>query len=65
MLNLQEAVVFELKRMNDDVLENQTEGDFALQHSDAFKKQYAAILVQLNEANAQASVALLLLKVAR
>lgn len=47
-------MVFELRRMNDDVLENQTDGEFALQESDAFKKQYAAVLVQLNEANAQA-----------
>jgi hypothetical protein len=45
MLNLQEAVVFESRRMNDDVLENQTVGDFALKDSDAFKKQYAAVIV--------------------
>ncbi|KVH89870.1 DIRP-like protein [Cynara cardunculus var. scolymus] len=55
-LDKKEAVVFELRRMNDDVLENQTDGDFSLQDSDAFKKQYAAVLVQLNEANAQARV---------
>ncbi|XP_024986896.1 protein ALWAYS EARLY 2 isoform X2 [Cynara cardunculus var. scolymus] len=57
-LDKKEAVVFELRRMNDDVLENQTDGDFSLQDSDAFKKQYAAVLVQLNEANAQVSSAL-------
>ena len=53
---MQEAVVYELRRMNDDVLENQRtdNGDIALQDSDAFKKQYAAVLVQLNEANSQA-----------
>ncbi|KAK9079883.1 hypothetical protein SSX86_001556 [Deinandra increscens subsp. villosa] len=55
-LDKKEAVVFELRRMNDDVLENQTVGDFALKDSDAFKKQYAAVLVQLNDANSQASV---------
>lgn len=57
-LDKKEAVVFELRRMNDDVLENQADGDSALQDSDAFKKQYAAVLVQLNEANAQVSSAL-------
>ncbi|KAI3821957.1 hypothetical protein L1987_09535 [Smallanthus sonchifolius] len=61
-LDKKEAVVFELRRMNDDVLENQTVGDFALKDSDAFKKQYAAVLVQLNEANAQVSSALLHLR---
>lgn len=58
---MQEAVVIELRRMNDDVLENQTVGDYALKDSDAFKKQYAAVLVQLNVANVQASVSLFLL----
>ncbi|KAL7597112.1 hypothetical protein Lser_V15G27974 [Lactuca serriola] len=61
-LDKKEAVVFELRRMNDDVLENQTDGEFALQESDAFKKQYAAVLVQLNEANAQVSSALFRLR---
>ncbi|KAL4592913.1 hypothetical protein LXL04_005920 [Taraxacum kok-saghyz] len=55
-LDKKEAVVYELRRMNDDVLENQRtdNGDFPLQDSDAFRKQYAAVLVQLNEANSQA-----------
>lgn len=61
-LDKKEAVVFELRRMNDDVLESQTVGDFALQDSDAFKKQYAAVLVQLNEANSQVSSALFRLR---
>ncbi|XP_076930113.1 protein ALWAYS EARLY 3-like [Bidens hawaiensis] len=60
-LDKKEAVVIELTRMNDDVLENQTVGDYALKDSDAFKKQYAAVLVQLNDANTQASVPLFLL----
>ncbi|KAL8244693.1 hypothetical protein R6Q59_010951 [Mikania micrantha] len=61
-LDKKEAVVIELRRMNDDVLENQTVGDFALKDSEAFKKQYAAVLVQLNEANAQVSSALFRLR---
>ena len=40
--------------MNDDVLENQKDGDNTLKDTKPFKKQYAAILVQLNEVNEQA-----------
>ncbi|XP_076938608.1 protein ALWAYS EARLY 3-like [Bidens hawaiensis] len=61
-LDKKEAVVIELRRMNDDVLENQTVGDYALKDSDAFKKQYAAVLVRLNDANAQVSSALFRLR---
>lgn len=57
-LDKKEAVVFELRRMNDDVLENQKDGESALKDSEPFKKQYAAVLVQLNEANVQVSAAL-------
>lgn len=39
--------------MNDDVLENQKDGDDSLKESEPIKKQYAAVLVQLNEANEQ------------
>lgn len=39
--------------MNEDVLENQKDGDGSLKESEQFKKQYAAVLVQLNEANEQ------------
>lgn len=39
----------ELKRMNDDVAE-----DSSLKDVDSFKKQYAAVLVQLNEVLDQA-----------
>ncbi|GJS18673.1 protein ALWAYS EARLY 3 isoform X2 [Tanacetum coccineum] len=53
-LDKKEALVFELRRMNDDVLENQRNGEIALKDSDAFKKQYAAVVVQLDEANVQA-----------
>jgi len=41
--------------MNDDVLENQKEGYHILKDSEPFKKQYAAVLVQLNDVNEQAS----------
>ena len=40
--------------MTDDVLENQKDGDNTLKDTKPFKKQYAAILVQLNEVNEQA-----------
>ncbi|MCD7445993.1 Protein ALWAYS EARLY 3 [Datura stramonium] len=44
--------------MNDDVLENQKSGDCSLKDSEPFKKQYAAVLIQLNEVNEQVSSAL-------
>ncbi|KAE8677621.1 Always early, putative isoform 3 [Hibiscus syriacus] len=48
-LDKKEAVVSELRRMNDEVLENQKGGDNYLKNSDSFKKQYADVLLQLNE----------------
>ncbi|CAL5393210.1 unnamed protein product [Camellia sinensis] len=57
-----EAVVSELRHMNDDVLENQRDGDNDLKDSEPFKKQYAAVLVQLNEVNEQVSSALCCLR---
>lgn len=48
---VQEAIVLELRRMNDDVLESQKDGDSPLKQSEPFRKQYAAVLMQLNEAN--------------
>ncbi|KAL6532247.1 hypothetical protein OROGR_014217 [Orobanche gracilis] len=56
-LDKKEAIVLELKRMNDDVSENQ-DGDISLKDSGSFKKQYAAVLIQLNEANKQVTSAL-------
>lgn len=38
--------------MNDDV-ENQNGNDCSLKDSEPFKKQYAAVLIQLNEVNEQ------------
>lgn len=43
----------ELRRMNDE-LENQKGGDNYIKDSASFKKQYAAVLLQLNEVNEQA-----------
>ncbi|KAL7104987.1 hypothetical protein ACP275_07G016600 [Erythranthe tilingii] len=57
-LDKKEAVVLELRRMNDDVFENQKDGDCPLKESEPFKKRYAAVLIQLNEANEQVSSAL-------
>ncbi|MBA0555600.1 hypothetical protein Golob_025771, partial [Gossypium lobatum] len=48
-LDKKEAIVSELRRMNDEVLENQKGGDNYIKDSDSFKKQYAAVLLQLNE----------------
>jgi carbohydrate-binding DOMON domain-containing protein len=48
---VQEAVVSELKHMNDEVLESQKHGDYSLKDSEVFKKHYAAVLLQLNEVN--------------
>ncbi|CAK9159737.1 unnamed protein product [Ilex paraguariensis] len=42
-LDKKEAVFFELRRMNDDVLENQKDGDRSLKDAEPFKKQYAAV----------------------
>ncbi|KAK9289126.1 hypothetical protein L1049_017599 [Liquidambar formosana] len=61
-LDKKEAVVSELKHMNDEVLENQRDGGNSLKDSEPFKKQYAAVLLQLNEANEQVSSALFCLR---
>ncbi|XP_021862140.2 protein ALWAYS EARLY 3 isoform X1 [Spinacia oleracea] len=56
-LDKKNALVTELKRMNDDVYE-----DMSLKDVDSFKKQYAAVLVQLNEVLDQVSSALMCLR---
>lgn len=48
-------LVSELREMNNDVLENQKDGISSLKDSELFKKQYAAILVQLRDADEQVS----------
>ncbi|XP_015573347.1 protein ALWAYS EARLY 3 isoform X2 [Ricinus communis] len=60
-LDKKEAVVSELKRMNDEV-ENEKDGENSLKDSELFKKHYAAVLFQLNEVNEQVSSALLCLR---
>ncbi|KAG8372968.1 hypothetical protein BUALT_Bualt12G0122200 [Buddleja alternifolia] len=60
-LDKKEAIVLELRRMNDDV-ENQKDGGSSLKDSESFKKQYAAVLIQLNETNEQVSSAIYCLR---
>ncbi|KAG8636582.1 hypothetical protein MANES_15G014400v8 [Manihot esculenta] len=60
-LDKKEAVVSELKRLNDEV-ENQKNGENSLNDSELFKKHYAAVLLQLNEVNEQVSSALYCLR---
>lgn len=57
VLDKKNALVAELRRMNDDVSE-----DSSLKDVDSFKKQYAAVLVQLNEVLDQVSSALMCLR---
>ncbi|KAJ6719731.1 LIN-9 [Salix purpurea] len=61
-LDKKEAVVSELKHMNDEVLESQKRGDYSLKDSKVFKKHYAAVLLQLNEVNELVSSALFCLR---
>ncbi|KAJ4850219.1 hypothetical protein Tsubulata_049839 [Turnera subulata] len=56
-LDKKEVVMSELKRMNDEVLEDQKDRGNSLKDSETFKKHYAAVLLQLNEVNEQACVA--------
>ncbi|GAB4843580.1 hypothetical protein Ancab_013545 [Ancistrocladus abbreviatus] len=56
-LDKKNALVTELKRMNDDVT-----SDGSLKDLDSFKKQYAAVLVQLDEVFEQVSSALICLR---
>ncbi|XP_060173823.1 protein ALWAYS EARLY 3-like isoform X1 [Lycium barbarum] len=57
-LDKKDAVVSELRRMNDDVLENQKSNGCFLKDPEPFQKQYAAVLIQLNQVNQQVSSAL-------
>ncbi|KAH9683362.1 protein ALWAYS EARLY 3 [Citrus sinensis] len=49
VLDKKEAIVSELRCMNDEILENQKDGDNSFKDSELFKKHYAAILLQLND----------------
>ncbi|KAL8121602.1 hypothetical protein AgCh_018366 [Apium graveolens] len=44
-----QLLVSELRELNNDVLENQKDGVSTLKDSEPFKKQYAAVLVQLRD----------------
>ena len=44
----------ELRKTNDEILENQNNGDYSFRVSEPFKKHYATVLVQLKEASGQA-----------
>ncbi|EPS74439.1 hypothetical protein M569_00315, partial [Genlisea aurea] len=58
-LKKKEAIVMELRRMNDEILESQAcDGDLSWKGSEPFKKQYAAVLIQLSDVNEQVSSAL-------
>ncbi|XVF28360.1 hypothetical protein REPUB_Repub15cG0023000 [Reevesia pubescens] len=61
-LDKKEAVVSELRRMNDEVLENQKGGDNCIKDLESFKKHYAAVHLQLNEVNEQVASALFCLR---
>ncbi|KAH0992900.1 hypothetical protein GBA52_004383 [Prunus armeniaca] len=61
-LDKKEAVVSELRRMNDEVFENQRDEDNSIRDSEPFKKEYAAVLLQLSQVNDQVSSALLCLR---
>ncbi|XP_019440561.1 PREDICTED: protein ALWAYS EARLY 2 isoform X1 [Lupinus angustifolius] len=60
-LDKKEKLVMELKVANDDMLENQN-GVECFRDSEAFKKHYGMVLLQLKEASGQVSNALLQLR---
>ncbi|KAJ4954783.1 hypothetical protein NE237_011566 [Protea cynaroides] len=57
-----EALLLELRHMNDEVEGNHKDGENFLKGLEPFKKQYAMVLVQLQAANDQVSSALLYLR---
>ncbi|KAM5569028.1 hypothetical protein ABKV19_016514 [Rosa sericea] len=61
-LDKKDAVVSELRRMNDEVFEKCRDGDDSIKDSEPFKKEYAAVLLQLSEINDQVSSALFCLR---
>ncbi|XP_040374316.1 protein ALWAYS EARLY 3 isoform X5 [Rosa chinensis] len=61
-LDKKDAVVSELRRMNDEVFEKCRDGDDSIKNSEPFKKEYAAVLLQLSEINDQVSSALFCLR---
>ncbi|XP_058079829.1 protein ALWAYS EARLY 2-like isoform X2 [Magnolia sinica] len=61
-LDKKEALLLELKHMNEEVLGNQKDGASVMDLDHQFKKQYATVLVQLKDANDQVGSALLYLR---
>ncbi|XP_043723026.1 protein ALWAYS EARLY 2-like isoform X2 [Telopea speciosissima] len=61
-LDKKKALVLELRHMNDEVEGNQKDGENFIKDLEPFKKQYAMVLLQLQEANDQVSSALLYLR---
>ncbi|KAM1171627.1 hypothetical protein ACFX14_021853 [Malus domestica] len=61
-LDKKDAVVSELRHMNDEVVENHRDGDNFIRDSESFKKEYAAVLLQLSQVNDQVSSALCCLR---
>jgi hypothetical protein len=49
---MQEAILLELRNMNDDVASNRKDGD-VVHNSDMFQKHYATLLLQIKEVNQQ------------
>ncbi|CAL9054818.1 unnamed protein product [Musa banksii] len=60
-LDKKEALLIELRNMNEEVSEKQKDGD-TIKDLDHFRKQYAMVLVQLRDANDQVASALLSLR---
>ncbi|XP_021282350.1 protein ALWAYS EARLY 2 isoform X3 [Herrania umbratica] len=60
-LDKKEALLMELRNMNNDISENRN-GESCLKDSEPFKKHIATVLVELKEASGQASSALLNLR---
>ncbi|XP_057439379.1 protein ALWAYS EARLY 2-like isoform X2 [Lotus japonicus] len=60
-LDKKERLLMELRNANSDIMENPNDAD-CIKNSEAFKKHYAMVLVQLKEASGQVSNALLHLR---
>ncbi|KAJ0985772.1 hypothetical protein J5N97_004128 [Dioscorea zingiberensis] len=60
-LDKKEALLLELKHMNEEVSGKQKDGDI-IKDFEIFKKQYALVLLQLRDANDQVATALLYLR---
>lgn len=61
-LDKKEAILTELKLVNDGLMSHKNETGIAIKVSESFKKEYAMVLLQLKEASDQVSSALLNLR---